>query len=71
MPIKTPCAICSTVICVDSLKDRYCGPACAELARRREHYADLGVKPGHPEYTPHTPKQRSLHRAGMRKRGLL
>ena len=71
MPIKQPCAICSTVICVDSLKDRYCGPACAEVARRRKHHADLGVKPGNPEYTPHTPEQRSLHRAGMRKRGSL
>ena len=71
MPIKRPCAICSTVIRADSLKDRYCGPACAELARRRQHYADLGVTPDHPEYTPTTDEQRSLHRAGLRKRGLL
>ena len=64
-----PCSICG--VGTQTLEDKYCGAACAELARRREHYADLGVKPGHPEYTPHTPKQRSLHRAGMRKRGLL
>ena len=71
MPIKRPCAICSTVIRADSLKDRYCGPACAELARRREHYASAGARPGDREYMPTTDTQRSLHRARLRKRGLL
>lgn len=65
--IKRPCRVCGTVITVESLKHDMCGPACAELSRRRAHYAAAGVKPGHPEYTPHTTEQRSLHRAGLRK----
>ena len=69
--IRRPCAICEVVFKADSLADKYCGTACAELARRRQHYADQGVKPGHIEYHPTTPIQRSQHRAGMRKRGLL
>lgn len=71
MPIKRTCAICDVTFKADSLAHKHCGAACAELARRRQHYADQGVKPGHPEYTPTTNEQRSLHRARLRVRGLL
>ena len=69
--IRRPCAICEVTFKADSLADKYCGAACAALAYRRQHYADQGVKPGHPEYIPTNGAQRSLHRAGLRKRGLL
>ncbi len=69
--IRHPCSICDVTIRVESLADKYCGIACAEVARRRQRYADLGVKPGHPEYHPTTDEMRSLHHAGLRKRGLL
>ena len=70
MPIARPCAVCDVTFKADSLTYRFCGPACAHLAARREHFAALGVEPGHSEYHPITPKQKSLHRAGLKCRGL-
>ena len=66
--IKRPCEICEVIIKVDSLSHKYCGEACAELARRRQRYAEQGVKPGHIEYTPTTPEQRVLHRTALKRK---
>ena len=71
MPITGPCRVCGRQMRAPNPAGLVCGAACAALKVRREKYADAGVPPGHPEYHPTTPEQRSLHRAGLRKRELL
>ena len=69
--ITGPCRVCGVTTKAPTPAELLCGRACEYLKARLEKYAAAGVKPGHIEYHPTTPIQRSQHETALRKRGLL